>query len=64
MESDVTRYFYKGGLNCAESTLRCLIEKGVIDAPPDAVRQPSGAGPFTGKCGKKAGKYVLAGYIR
>ena len=44
METDVTRYFYKGGLNCAESTLRCLIEKGVIDAPPDAVRMMTGFG--------------------
>ena len=26
MAVDVARYFYKGGLNCAESTLRCLIE--------------------------------------
>ena len=47
MESDVTRYFYKGGLNCAESTLRCLIEKGVIDAPPDAVRMMTGFGGRT-----------------
>ena len=31
--ADVTRYFYNGGLNCAESTLRCLIEDGAIDAP-------------------------------
>ncbi len=28
MAVDVARYFYKGGLNCAESTLRCLIEEG------------------------------------
>ena len=26
--SDVTKYFYKGGLNCAETTLKCLIEDG------------------------------------
>lgn len=38
MKPEVTKYFYKGGLNCAESTLRCLIEEGVIDAPPEAVR--------------------------
>lgn len=43
MES-VERYFYKGGLNCAESTLRCLIEEGVIDAPPETVRMMSGFG--------------------
>lgn len=44
METDVTRYFYKGGLNCAESTLRCLIEEGVVDPPPEAVRMMSGFG--------------------
>lgn len=38
------RYFYKGGLNCAESTLRRLIEEGVIDAPPETVRMMSGFG--------------------
>lgn len=45
MEAEgVQRYFYKGGLNCAESTLRCLIEEGVIDAPPETVRMMSGFG--------------------
>lgn len=44
MKTDVTRYFYNGGLNCAESTLRCLIEEGVIDAPMDAVRMMTGFG--------------------
>ena len=38
MAVDVARYFYKGGLNCAESTLRCLIEEGIIDPPPEVVR--------------------------
>ena len=42
--SEVRDYFYAGGLNCAESTLRCLIEKGVIDAPPETVRMMSGFG--------------------
>lgn len=41
---DIRKYFYKGGLNCAEATLRCLIEEGVIDAPPEAVRMMSGFG--------------------
>ena len=44
LETDVTQYFYKGGLNCAESTLRCLIEEGVIDLPPEAVRMMTGFG--------------------
>lgn len=41
---DVTTYFYKGGLNCAETTLRCLIEGGVINAPPETVRMMTGFG--------------------
>ena len=39
-----SRYFYKGGLNCAESTLRCLIEDGVIAPPPEVVRMMTGFG--------------------
>jgi len=42
--TDVARYFYNGGLNCAESTLRCLIEDGVIDPPMETVRMMSGFG--------------------
>lgn len=42
--ADVLKYFYNGGLNCAESTLRCLIEDGVIDAPMEAVRMMTGFG--------------------
>ena len=41
---EVTKYFYNGGLNCAESTLRCLIEDGAIDAPMDTVRMMTGFG--------------------
>lgn len=44
MHPEVTEYFYSGGLNCAESTLRCLIENGIIDAPPEAVRMMTGFG--------------------
>jgi len=40
----VTDYFYNGGLNCAESTLRALIEQNVIDAPDDCIRMMSGFG--------------------
>lgn len=40
----VTEYFYNGGLNCAESTLRVLIENGAIDAPMETVRMMSGFG--------------------
>jgi len=42
--AEVTRYFYNGGLNCSESTLRCLIEDGVINAPMDTVRMMTGFG--------------------
>ena len=42
--SDVRKYFYKGGLNCAESTLKVLIEDGVIDVPAEAVRMMTGFG--------------------
>ena len=42
--AEVTKYFYNGGLNCAESTLRCLIEDGAIDAPIDTVRMMTGFG--------------------
>lgn len=42
--SDATRYFYKGGLNCAESTLRCLMDDKVIDVPDETIRMMSGFG--------------------
>ncbi|MBR1689275.1 MAG: C-GCAxxG-C-C family protein [Oscillibacter sp.] len=42
--TQATAYFYRGGLNCAESTLRCLVEDGVIQAPPEAVRMMTGFG--------------------
>ncbi len=37
-------YFYNGGLNCAETTLRCLIEESAIDAPLETVRMMTGFG--------------------
>ena len=46
--ADVTTYFYNGGLNCAETTLRCLIENGIINAPLDTVRMMTGFGG--GRC--------------
>ena len=42
--SDVTKYFYKGGLNCAETTLKCLIEDGIVDLPAECVKMMSGFG--------------------
>ena len=42
--SEVTQYFYKGGLNCAETTLKCLIEDGVVDRPAESVKMMSGFG--------------------
>jgi C_GCAxxG_C_C family probable redox protein len=44
MKVDAKNYFYNGGLNCAESTLRCLIEDGVIDVPLETVRMMTGFG--------------------
>lgn len=42
--SNATDYFYKGGLNCAETTMKCLIEDGVVDLPEETVRLMSGFG--------------------
>ena len=42
--SRVQDYFYKGGLNCAEATMKCLIEDGAVDVPDSAVRMMTGFG--------------------
>ena len=42
--SNASDYFYKGGLNCAETVMRCLIENGVIDLPIETVRMMTGFG--------------------
>ncbi len=66
MEAKVTDYFYKGGLNCAESTLRVLIERGVIDAPIEAVRMMSGFGGGVQRgelCGCITGAVAAIGYV-
>ena len=58
-------YFYKGGLNCAEATLRCLIEEGVIDAPRETVRMMTGfgGGMQRGKtCGAVVGAVAALGW--
>ena len=58
-------YFYKGGLNCAEATLRCLIEEGVIDAPLETVRMMTGfgGGMQRGKtCGAVIGAVAALGW--
>lgn len=65
MKPEVTKYFYKGGLNCAESTLRCLIEEGVIDAPPEAVRMMTGFGGGMQRgttCGAVVGAVAVLGW--
>ena len=41
---DVSEYFYKGGLNCAESVMKSLIEDGAIDLPIETVRMMTGFG--------------------
>ena len=65
MKTDVTRYFYNGGLNCAESTLRCLMEKGVIDAPEETVRMMTGFGGGMQRgttCGAVVGAVAALGW--
>lgn len=62
---NVTDYFYNGGLNCAESTLRLLIERGAIDAPLDAVRMmtPFGGGMQRGTtCGAVVASVAALGW--
>ena len=65
--SDAKQYFYKGGLNCAETTLKCLIEDGVIDAPPESVRMMSGFGGGMQRgsiCGAVTGAVAAIGAVR
>lgn len=64
--TDVTHYFYNGGLNCAESTLRCLIENEVIDAPIEAVRMMTGFGGGMQRgttCGAIIGAVAALGWV-
>ena len=66
MHPEVTEYFYSGGLNCAESTLRCLIENGIIDAPPEAVRMMTGFGGGMQRgttCGAVIGAVAALGWV-
>ena len=65
--SDVKQYFYKGGLNCAETTLKCLIEDGVIDIPEESVRMMSGFGGGMQRgsiCGAVTGAVTAIGVAR
>ena len=60
-------YFDFDGLSCAESTLRCLIERGVIDVPMDTVRMLTGLhggalGPG-GYCGAINGGVAALGWV-
>lgn len=64
--ADVREYFYRGGLNCAESTVRCLIEDGVIDAPLEAVRMMTGFGGGMQRgttCGAVIGAVAAIGWV-
>lgn len=59
-------YFYKGGLNCAESVVRCLIEQGIIDAPPETVRMMTGFGGGMQRgctCGAVVGAVAAIGWV-
>lgn len=61
----VTMYFYNGGLNCAESTLRCLIGEETIDAPLEAVRMMTGFGGGMQRgttCGAVVGAVAALGW--
>lgn len=40
----IKEYFYCGGLNCAESTMRLLIQELGLDAEPEMIRAMSGFG--------------------
>lgn len=63
---DVTKYFYNGGLNCAESTLKCLIEDGVIDLPEESIRMMSGFGGGMQRgsvCGAVVGSVAALGSV-
>ena len=63
---DACRYFYKGGLNCAESTLKCLIEDGIIDIPEGSVRMMSGFGGGMQRgsvCGAVIGSVAALGSV-
>jgi len=64
--ADVRQYFYNGGLNCAESTVRCLIEAGVIEAPMDVVRMMTGFGGGMQRgstCGAVVGAVAALGWV-
>ena len=65
MHPEVTDYFYSGGLNCAETTLRCLIENGMIDAPLETVRMMTGFGGGMQRgttCGAVVGAVAALGW--
>lgn len=62
----VRKYFYNGGLNCAETTLRCLIEDGAVDAPLDTVRMMTGFGGGMQRgaaCGAVVGAVAALGWV-
>lgn len=62
-------YFDFNGLSCSESTLRCLIERGVVDLPMDAVKMMTGlhGGAFGhgrgAMCGALTGGAAALGWV-
>ena len=62
-------YFNYDGLSCSESTLRCLIERGVVDLPLDAVKMMTGlhGGAFGhgrgAMCGALTGGAAALGWV-
>ncbi|HNZ63161.1 MAG TPA: C-GCAxxG-C-C family protein [Bacillota bacterium] len=62
----VEDYFYRGGLNCAESTLRVLIEREIIDAPLRCTAMMSGFGGGLQRglvCGAVTGAVAALGWV-
>jgi C_GCAxxG_C_C family probable redox protein len=57
--SDVRKYFYNGGLNCAETTMKCLIEDRAVDLPGSVVRMMTGFGGGM-QCGAVCGAVVAS----
>lgn len=51
-------YFDFNGLSCSESTLRCLIERGVVDLPLESIRLMSGM--HGGALGRERGGFCGA----
>lgn len=67
--NDQVPYFNYDGLSCSESTLRCLIERGVVDLPLESVKMMTGlhGGAFGhgrgAMCGALTGGAAALGWV-